>query len=112
MTGTLVGTTGNTAGSALDHARSAHSAVRGRNLRVEYPGVLALDGVDFDVGAGEMVALLGHSGSGKSTLMKALTRMAPATADELSIGGTPVLAQHGRDLRALRARVGNVFQHF
>ena len=112
MTGRLVETT-NTVGDTLDRGRSDRAAaVRGRNLRVEYPGALALDGVDFDASAGEVVSLLGHSGSGKSTLMKALTQMAPATADELSIGDTPVLAQHGKELRALRARVGNVFQHF
>jgi phosphonate transport system ATP-binding protein len=110
LTSTLAGSLDATVGAAGRPTRPA--AVRGRNLRVDYSGTVALAGVDFDVAAGEVVALLGHSGSGKSTLMKALTQMAPASADELSIGGTAVLEQHGRDLRALRSRVGNVFQHF
>ncbi|TVR28254.1 MAG: phosphonate ABC transporter ATP-binding protein [Ilumatobacter sp.] len=92
--------------------RALAPVVSARNLRVNYGAVRALDGVDFHVSPGEVVALLGHSGSGKSTLMKALTQMAPATADELRIGDTDVLAQRGKDLRELRARVGNIFQHF
>ena len=83
-----------------------------RGLRVHYGEVRALDGVDFHAARGEVVALLGHSGSGKSTLMKAMTQMAPATAEELRIGETDVLNQRGRELRQLRARVGNIFQHF
>ena len=90
----------------------APDTVTVRNLRVSYGETVALDGVDLDVAPGEVLALLGHSGSGKSTLMKSLTRITPATADTLRVAGRDVLELNGRPLRALRADVGYVFQHF
>ena len=85
-----------------------------RELAVRYaPDLpLVLDGVDLDVHAGEVVALLGSSGSGKSTLMRALTGFAPITSGEVTVGGVDVARLRRRQLRGLRAEVGQVFQQF
>jgi len=52
-----------------------------------FPGVLALDNVDFEVAAGEVVALVGENGAGKSTLMKILAGLHRPDAGEIRIDG-------------------------
>jgi phosphonate transport system ATP-binding protein len=79
---------------------------------VAYGEHVVLDGVDLDLHPGETVALLGASGSGKSTLMKSLTGFAPVTAGSVRVAGFDVTTARGRELRRLRAEVGQVFQQF
>ncbi len=60
-----------------------------RGIRKAYPGVLALDNVDFDLNAGEVHALLGENGAGKSTLIKVLTGALVRDAGDIEIDGKP-----------------------
>ena len=61
--------------------------LRMRNIVKNFPGVKALKGVDLDVRAGEVHALMGENGAGKSTLMKCLIGIQPPTSGEIIFDG-------------------------
>lgn len=60
-----------------------------KGITKRFPGVLAVDHVDLEVGAGSVLALVGENGAGKSTLMKILSGAYAADAGEICIGGKP-----------------------
>jgi ribose transport system ATP-binding protein len=78
-----------------------------RGIHKRYPGVHALKGVDLDVRAGEVLALLGENGAGKSTLMKIVGGVAQPDAGEILVDGARVVM---RDVQAAAAR-GIAFIH-
>ena len=58
-----------------------------RGVRKTYGGVVALDGVDLEVAAGEVHALVGENGAGKSTLMKTLSGAIRPNAGSMELAG-------------------------
>jgi ribose transport system ATP-binding protein len=80
------------------------------SLTKAFPGVVALDGVDFDVRAGEVHVLLGENGAGKSTLIKILAGAQRPDAGTIRVDGTahaiidPVHAQ--------RLGISTIYQDF
>jgi putative ABC transport system ATP-binding protein len=77
------------------------------------PPVVALDGVSFSVGKGELVAIVGPSGSGKSTLLHLMGTLDKPTSGAVRITGLDAAQMSDRELSALRAhRIGFVFQQF
>ncbi|WP_277454219.1 ABC transporter ATP-binding protein [Janibacter sp. DB-40] len=75
--------------------------------------VVAVDGIDLDIGAGQFTAIMGPSGSGKSTLMHCLAGLDEVTEGRVDIGGTDLTRLKERALTRLRRdRVGFVFQAF
>ncbi len=84
-----------------------------RGLRKVYPGdTVGLDGIDLDIGDGEMIALIGPSGAGKSTFLRCLNGLVTPTAGEIRIGDARVSGAVPEDLRRIRASIGFVFQQF
>jgi peptide/nickel transport system ATP-binding protein len=77
--------------------------------------VRAVDGVSFDIGKGQTVALLGESGCGKSITALSIMRLLPEAAHirggEVNLGGSELFALTEREMREIRGkRVGIIFQ--
>jgi ribose transport system ATP-binding protein len=72
-----------------------------RGIRKVFPGVVALDGVDFTLHAGDVHVLLGENGAGKSTLMKILSGAYVRDAGEILLDGAAVSITSPRDAQAL-----------
>jgi ribose transport system ATP-binding protein len=79
-----------------------------RGLVKEYPGVIALGGVDLDVAAGEVHCLVGQNGAGKSTLIKCVSGAAAPTKGTIRLLGRELVA--GRPGAALSAGVATIYQ--
>jgi len=84
--------------------------LRMRGIVKTFPGVKALSGVDLDVNAGEVHALVGENGAGKSTLMKILAGAQPADSGTIEVDGKPVTIDGPRDAEKLG--IGMIYQEF
>ncbi|HBF33427.1 TPA: D-xylose ABC transporter ATP-binding protein [Candidatus Sumerlaeota bacterium] len=67
----------------------------------QFPGVIALQDVDFCIEKGEVLALIGENGAGKSTLMKILAGVYTTDTGQILIDGQPVTIKSVRDAQAL-----------
>ena len=88
-----------------------------RNLIKTYgkgsAAVHALNGVDFDVNAGEVVMLMGPSGSGKTTLLSAMGCILQATSGSIKVDGLEIVGRAETKLPKIRlAHLGFIFQAF
>lgn len=77
-----------------------------------YKSVEAVRGVDLTVNDGEIVCIIGPSGSGKSTLLRCINGLEIPDSGEVFIDGSLVNMKDKKQLKALRAEMGFVFQHF
>lgn len=84
--------------------------LRAEGITKRYPGVVALDGVDFELRRGEVHVLFGENGAGKSTMISILAGAQGPDEGSLEIDGVPV--QFSDVAAARRAGVSAVFQEF
>lgn len=83
------------------------------NVSKVYPnGTVGLKDVNLTIEDGEFVAIIGLSGVGKSTLIRSVNRMHGITSGELKVDGVEVSKLEGKSLRALRRKIGMIFQSF
>ena len=77
------------------------------------PPIPAVQGVSFNIRAGELVAIVGPSGSGKSTLLHLIGTLELPTSGRVTITGLDIAELGDREIAAVRAtRIGFVFQQF
>jgi len=82
--------------------------VRMRGITKRFGGVTALEGVDLDLHAGEVLAIVGDNGAGKSTLIKILTGVYQPTSGEMTLDGAPLVMTSHAD--AIARGVDAVYQ--
>ncbi|GAA1042206.1 ATP-binding cassette domain-containing protein [Virgisporangium ochraceum] len=80
--------------------------IQTRNLTRHFGDVRAVEGLDLDVGAGELVALLGPNGAGKSTTLRMLTTLIAPTSGTARVAGHDVVT----DRAAVRRSIGYIGQ--
>ncbi|MEU6478244.1 dipeptide ABC transporter ATP-binding protein [Streptomyces sp. NPDC047017] len=83
---------------------------RGVVFRKQVGAVKAVDGVDFSLGRGETLGIVGESGCGKSTVAKLLCHLERPTAGAVRFRGEDVTRLSGRALKAVRRDIQLVFQ--
>jgi ABC-type oligopeptide transport system ATPase subunit len=93
---------------------TARLAIEGATVSYRQPGrrmLTAVDGVDLEVRAGEVVGLVGESGCGKSTLARAVCGLEPLTGGRILLDGEPVRKLGLRPREVRQRRIQMVFQN-
>ena len=87
------------------------AVVKLANVHKSFGTVQVLNGVSFEVGRGEVVAIIGQSGSGKSTALRCINALETIEAGSIEVCGHEIHSP-ALDKRALRLAVGIVFQGY
>jgi phosphonate transport system ATP-binding protein len=91
---------------------TAPNTLRLRGLTRHFGAVTAVDAIDLDIAAGQMLGIIGRSGAGKSTLLRMINRLQQPSAGKIHYGETDITALRGKALRNWRASCAMIFQQF
>lgn len=84
------------------------SLLQTRGLTLAFGGVVAADGIDFDLNAGERLAVIGANGAGKTTFINMVTGYIKPTSGTISFSGTEITKMHPRQI--VHLGIGRSFQ--
>jgi ribose transport system ATP-binding protein len=94
----------------LDQGKNGAPCLIVKGMSKAFPGVQALDHVDFEAFAGQVTALLGENGAGKSTLMKILSGVYRADQGEIHLNGAQIQPQNPQQAQELGISI--IYQEF
>ena len=95
---------------------AAEAMIRFENVSKSFPGrggtVHALKEVSLEVARGDIYGIVGYSGAGKSTLLRTINGLELPTSGRVVVDGQDIASLGGRELSAIRQRIGMIFQQF
>ena len=86
-----------------------NTVIKIKDLKKQFGKNRVLNGIDFELKAGEKVVVLGPSGSGKSTFLRCINWIEEPTSGKIYFDGTLITA---KNIQKIRQDIGMVFQHF
>ena len=93
----------------MQQAVASQPLLRVEDVAVHFGGIVALDGVSFDVARGQIVGLIGPNGAGKTTLFNCLSRLYPLDRGDIEFEGASLLELPIH--RIAEAGIGRTFQN-
>jgi branched-chain amino acid transport system ATP-binding protein len=93
----------------MEEAAASQPLLRVHDVAVRFGGIVALDGVSFDVAPGQIVGLIGPNGAGKTTLFNCVSRLYPCDRGEIAFDGQSLLSLPRHRVAGLG--IGRTFQN-